>query len=113
MDYLSAIVELISKAGIAIVAVGSMIYMSWKLLLWGKQIVDTALTQMDKQNTSWQAAVDRSTKALEEHTQSACTFHDRSDEAHKYQREEHQKLISILDEIKLTLVGMNGRKKGK
>jgi hypothetical protein len=108
MDF-SSLVKLISEAGIAIVSVSSIIFMSWKLLSWGKQIVDTVLAQMATQNTAWQALIDRSTKAIEEHTQAACTFHDRVDEAHKYQREEHQKLISILEDIKIALIRMNGK----
>jgi hypothetical protein len=106
-------VKLFSEAGIAIVSVSAIIFMSWKLLLWGKQIVDGVLAQMAKQNEAWQAVVDRSTRTLDEHSKSASSFQDQSIEAHKYQRDEHQKMITILDEIKFTMVRINGYKKGK
>ena len=89
MDFQS-MVKIMSDAGIAVVAVGSIIFMSWKLLQWGKQIVDGVLVQMAKQNEAWQATVDRATSALDEHSRTAGIFHNGVVDAHKYQREEHK-----------------------
>lgn len=74
---------------------------------WLKQAIaerDNWLKAIDKQNDTWSL-----------HTQQAKIFHELVNEAHKYQREEHTKMIDILNsgisehkEMILTLGRING-----
>lgn len=102
---LTNLAKLISELGVTAVVVGAVLFASWKLLNWGKAIVDNAMTQLERERDRSAEVYSKMSKAIDEHTAQAREFHVEVRNAHVYQREEHCKLIdgmsSVCSEIKI------------
>ena len=96
---LSAIVKLVTEAGVGIVAIGAVIFMSWKLLSWGKGIVDKVLQQAAMEREAWQRAVSLVTTAIDNLGLRNVEAHNIAAEAHKYQREEHAQINASINKV--------------
>ena len=78
--------------------------MSWKLLCWGKEIVDTTMQQIEREREKFLITINSLTEAvnstkttIDRSCNISIDFHAQVNEAHKHQREEHQKMINALD----------------
>jgi len=104
------ILKLLQDFGIDLVAFAFIAVVSWKLLCWGKCIVDTVMEQAKVEREVWQKAVASLAETMTLHNNLASAFHAQVTEAHKFQREEHEKLISMANEslnaIKLANIAM-------
>ncbi len=96
-------ISIFKEFGLLGLVIGSVIILLFFVIKW------TLATTKDILN---QAAVEREAfrKCIAEHTEQAKIFHEQVNEAHKYQREEHSRMIKSLDEINSSLVRINGYK---
>jgi hypothetical protein len=103
MDF-TGIGKSISELGFGAVAMGAVLFAAWKLLNWGKGIVDNAMAQLERERDRSAEVYNKLSHAIDEHTTQAKEFHNEVRTAHGYQREEHNKLIdgmtSMCGEIK-------------
>ncbi len=73
-------------------------------------IIRHILKQSDKILDSAMVANEKWQKAIDEHTAQAREFHNVVNQAHEYQRKEHERMITNLDEQAKILVRINGYK---
>ena len=83
----------IGEFGFAAVSLAAILFAAWKLLKWGKDLVDKSMVQLEAERVRGAATYDKMSKALDEHTAQAKEFHAEVRNAHVYQREEHNKII--------------------
>ncbi len=102
--------KIIGELGFGAVCMGAVLFASWKLLNWGKGIVDNAMAQLERERDRSADVYNKLSKAIDEHTSQAREFHMEVRNAHGYQREEHNKMIQNLDEQYKVLLRINGEK---
>ena len=108
---LEQVIKSCAEAGVGVVAVSAILYMSWRLLRWGREIVKEVMTQAAKEREIWQGIVQKLNASIDMHSERAAEFHQGVREAHAKQREEHDRMIKALDEILSCLARLNGYKK--
>jgi hypothetical protein len=104
MDWMK-IVDSFGLAGLFGIAFVTLMFFTikWTLNFVGKLINqyntdrENWLKQASIDRENWVKAVDRQSDAWNTHTQQATIFHELVQEAHKYQREEHQRLEAALN----------------
>ena len=85
----------IAELGYGAIALSAVLVASWKLLTWGKSIVDTAMGQLETERVRSTETYRKLASAIDEHTAQAKEFHGEVRNAHQYQREEHMKILDI------------------
>ena len=94
----------------AIFGFGILIFIAFMFLLkWVLKQQDRILKNAEEERKVWQTLTSAFQSSIAESNQRAQANHEQNVEAHKYQREEHQKMINQLDGITLTLVRLNGK----
>lgn len=96
---MNEIAALIREFGIGVISVAAIIYLLWtfaKSSLAQQRIMTENAVEERK---AWQTVIGNITKGLDEHTAQSRAFHDSVNEAHKFQREEHREMITILGRI--------------
>jgi uncharacterized coiled-coil DUF342 family protein len=100
----TGIMKSISEFGFTTVAMAAIIFAAWKLLNWGKSIVDNAMQQVETERARSAEVFFKLSAAIDEHTTQAKEFHMDVKNAHNYQRDEHSKImtscIAICDELR-------------
>ena len=109
MDY-SEIAKAVSELGFGAVSLAAVLIACWKLLSWGKAIVDNAMAQLERERERSSEVYGKLAKAIDEHSAQAREFHMEVRNAHGYQREEHKKMIENLDEQAKVLLRINGER---
>jgi len=107
---IESISKVIANFGFGTIAMAAILFAAWKLLEWGKGIVDTAMQQVETERIRSAEVYKKFSEAIEEHTSQAREFHMEVKNAHGYQREEHTKMIENLDEQYKILLRINGEK---
>lgn len=88
----SAFVKLIVENGIGVGMAVGILVIAYKMTMHILKQQDRILVMATEQNTTWQ-------RQLESHTSQAKAFHDQVTDAHKYQRDEHVKMMQVLENI--------------
>lgn len=100
---IETMVEVLGKYGIGGLMMIVLCFISYliikHILKQSDKILDSAMTAQKE----WQRAID-------EHTAQAKSFHDQVTEAHRYQKQEHEKMIENLGEQAKVLARINGYK---
>jgi len=104
------IAKIIGELGFGAVAMAAVFFATWKLLLWGKEIVDTAMKQVETERIRSLEVYAKFIAAIDEHTAQTREFNVEVKNAHQYQREEHCKMIENLEEQSKILLRINGEK---
>ena len=107
---METLAKIISQLGFGAVAMGAILYAAWKLLQWGKEIVDNAMKQVESERIRSAEIYTKFAAAIDEHTAQAREFHIEVRNVHQYQREEHCKMIENLEEQGKVLLRINGEK---
>jgi len=101
---LSEIGKVISELGFGAVAMSAVIFASWKLMVWGKDIVDKAMVQLERERERSSEVYTKLSRAIDDHTSQAKEFHMEVRNAHGYQRDEHNKImdgvVTVCSELK-------------
>lgn len=85
-------VEAVVKNGLGAGMAVTIAFMFYKVLMHILRQQESIMQMATMQNEKWQ-------KSLDEHTSQARQFHEQVAEAHKYQREEHIKMLEFLNTI--------------
>lgn len=102
--------KVLSQNGFAVtVAISSLIGLYF-LLKWANGFISKASARSDAREDALMAIIDKQNNTLDVHTNQAREFHIEMKTASEYQRKEHEKMISQLDEITITLGRINGYK---
>ena len=96
--------------GLAGVVIGILFYIIWKMLIWVMAWVDKINTQHNSEREVWAEnqreerkgyleVMNTMKQAIELHNQSSIESRKSTEEAHRFQREEHKEMIVILGRI--------------
>jgi HSP90 family molecular chaperone len=80
------------------------------LIKWIAEEFKADLKRSADERAKWQEIINGFQRELQAHTLNAASFHEQVTEAHRFQREEHEKLMSQMDEVSKTLLRINGYK---
>lgn len=72
---------------------GSVVALLFFVIKWTLATTRDILSQAARERESWQKAVERMSEAWTAHTAQALQFHEMVTEAHKFQREEHLRML--------------------
>jgi len=93
------ILKLFGQYGFGAVAMAAILFASWKLLEWGKGIVDKAMQQVEVERTRSDEVYRKFATVIDEHTLQAKEFHTEVRSAHNYQREEHRQCLDSINTV--------------
>ncbi|MFA5095930.1 MAG: hypothetical protein WC478_01160 [Candidatus Omnitrophota bacterium] len=96
--------------GIAGAVICVLFFILWRILIWVMKWVDTQAKQHNEERIAWLATLSNLNKSIELHNQGSIEARKSAEEAHKYQREEHEKLAEQNQEICKALGRINGYK---
>lgn len=89
---MSEFFKVLAENGIGVGLAGIIAFMFYKVLMHTLKQQENILNMATEQNEKWQ-------KTIDEHTAQAKIFHEQSNDAHKYQREEHLKMMEYLGKL--------------
>lgn len=99
MENVHGLAQLVSDFGLNVVAFAFIAFVSWKLLSWGKSIVDSVMEQAKQERVKFTEAIDKLNRSIENHSNDATYRHQIVNDAHSFQREEHMKMIESLGKL--------------
>jgi len=107
MQEITQLITLVDKYGIATVLVVLLVVMSYLIIRHILKQSDAIMNMAMAMNEKWQ-------KTIDEHTAQAREFHNQVSEAHKHGRDEHEKIMTSLNQIcensKISLIEHERRK---
>lgn len=66
------------------------------ILKWMMKLHDKVMADSKEERVAWQTLILSLSEKINEHTAQAKGFHDIVNEAHKFQKEEHERMIDLL-----------------
>jgi len=109
-EYGLEIVLAIMMAGMLFFIIRWILATTREILRQAKEERENWNKQTNEERENWRKIIDALKESVLAHNERAKNFSDNVYEAHKFQREEHQKMISHLGEINSTLGKINGYK---
>ena len=85
--------------GLTGLVVGSLFFVLWRMLVWVMKWVDKQSEQHNAERTAWLKTLENLNASIEAHSQASIEARKTSEEAHRYQREEHKEMITCLGRI--------------
>lgn len=79
--------------------IGAVILLLFIVIKWTLATTRDILKQAAEERCAWQLAIGGINKAIDEHTSQAKAFHEQVNEAHRFQRSEHQEMIIALKSL--------------
>lgn len=79
--------------------VGVLFFILWRILVWVMKWVDKQNEQQNSERCMWLKTLDALNSSIQIHNNNSIESRKASEEAHKYQREEHKEMITILGRI--------------
>ncbi len=92
-------VGIIREFGLGIGMSVAILVMFFFLLKWVLKQQETILKDAKEERAIWQTITKGFQDAIHDHTASAKAFHEEVKEAHRFQREEHKEMITVLGRI--------------
>jgi hypothetical protein len=102
--------SLFKEYGLLGLLMGSVITLLFFVVKWTLSTTKDILKQAEKERECWRETINSVNVQIQAHNITAKDFHESVCEAHKFQREEHSKMIASLNEINNSLVRINGYK---
>jgi hypothetical protein len=99
-----------TEYGLIGLTIGVLFFMAWRRDVWIMAFVKEMTAAHNKERECWNDTYNKINKSIEDHSAQTREFHSSVHEAHRYAREEHEKMIGQLDEITITLGRINGYK---
>jgi hypothetical protein len=91
--------KLFSDYGFNGIVIGTLFFMLWRMLVWVMKWVDKIEDKHSGERECWVRRLEALDKSIETHNQSSIESRKASEEAHRFQREEHKEMITILGRI--------------
>jgi hypothetical protein len=85
--------------GITGAVVGVLFFILWRMLVWVMKWVDKQNDQHNAERVAWQKILEGLNQSIQLHNQGSVEARKATDEAHKYQREEHKEMIVLLGKM--------------
>lgn len=99
-----------SEYGLIGLIIAALFFFLWRMLVWVMKWVDKQSEQHNAERVTWAKVLDTLNQSIQLHNQGSIEARKMTEEAHKYQREEHQKLAEQNNEICKALGRINGYK---
>jgi hypothetical protein len=106
-----------SEYGLVGTMMGVLFFILWRIIVWTMSFIDKTISQQTEERKVWQAIIADIRSSIQLHNQQSIDAHAGLKEASNFQRQEHEKMISRLDEIgvnqkeiTITLGRINGYK---
>jgi hypothetical protein len=99
-----------AQYGIPGLVVGVLFFLLWRILVWVMKFVNDTQEQHNKERVAWLATLNTLNSSIVLHNQGSIEARKTQEEAHRYQKEEHEKLAEHNREICLALGRLNGYK---
>jgi hypothetical protein len=103
-------VRIFEQYGLVGLVIGILFFMAWRRDIWIMAFVKEQRDQMAKERECWQEKYDKIDYSMKQHNEQAREFHQTVNNAHDYQRREHEKMIQNLEEQYKVLLRINGEK---
>jgi hypothetical protein len=107
----------LAEYGLAGIVIGMLFVILWRMLIWVMKWVDKQADQHNAERLSWLKVLESLNQSIELHNQGSIEARKATEEAHKYQKAEHEKLAegmntvcSSLKETEKALGRINGYK---
>ena len=101
-----------SEYGLLGLMIAAVVFMLWRMLVWVMAWVDKQAAQHILERKAWIESLEGLNNSIQLHNQGSIEARKMTEEAHRYQREEHQKFAAQNDEICKALGRINGYKEG-
>jgi len=88
--------------GITGLVIGVLFIFLYRMLTWVMKWIDKSSEQHGKEREAWAKILEALNQSIQLHNQGSIEARKTTEEAHKYQREEHKEMITLLS-------NMNGR----
>lgn len=96
--------------GLMGLVVGVLFFILWRMLIWVMGFVQKITDQQAVERSYWAKQIEALNNSIVLHNQGSIEARKMTEEAHRYQREEHIKMAEQNAEICKALVKMNGFK---
>ena len=103
--------------GLAGTVIAGLFFVLWRMLIWVMKWVDKQAEQHNSERLSWLKVLEGLNRSIELHNQGSIEARKAAEEAHRYQKDEHEKLAdgmstvcSSLRETEKALGRINGYK---
>ena len=100
-----------SEYGLLGLFMGVVLFILFKMIVWVMAFVKEQSDCHSKERTTWLEIITAMKQSIDSHNMNSNELRTNIQEAHKFQREEHQIMIGNLKEITTTLGRINGYKK--
>lgn len=91
--------KLFSDYGFNGIVIGTLFFILWRMLVWVMKWVDKQSEQHEAERTLWLETINKINASIDAHNLTSIEARKTVEEAHKYQREEHKKMVEILGRI--------------
>ncbi len=85
-----------TQYGIAGLVIGVLFFILWRMLIWVMKWVDKTNDQHNSERCMWLKTLDTLNASIQLHNQGSIEARRATEEAHKYQREEHKEMVGVL-----------------
>ncbi len=89
----------LAEYGLAGIVIGILFFMLWRMLIWVMKWVDEINKQHAAEREAWMKRLESLDQSIQNHNLTSIESRKSTEEAHKYQREEHKEMIEILGRI--------------
>lgn len=100
-----------SEYGLAGLVIGILFFILWRILIWVMKWVDKQSEQHNQERNIWLKTLEALNNSIQLHNQASMEARKTTEEAHKFQRSEHEKLSEQNNQICLALGRINGYEK--
>ncbi len=85
--------------GIAGAVICVLFFILWRILIWVMKWVDKQNEQHNAERGAWLKTLEALNNSIQLHNQGSIEARKGTEEAHKFQREEHKEMIEVLGRI--------------
>lgn len=89
----------LAEYGLAGLVIGILFFILWRMLIWVMKWVDEQSKQHNAEREVWMKRIEALDQSIQLHNQGSIEARRATEEAHKYQREEHAEMIKTLARI--------------
>ena len=98
------------KYGVEVAVIATLFFIVWRLFIWIMAFIKTITEQHNAERATWQGTLSKQSDLLLKIADTLDNHDKRADERGRFVREEHTKMIGILDDQTKALGRINGYK---
>jgi len=89
----------LAEYGLAGIVIAILFFILWRMLIWVMKWVDKISEQHNAERETWMKRLESLDQSIQLHNQASIEARKASEEAHRFQREEHKEMITTLGRI--------------